>query len=327
MSFKSRVVRVLGAGALVATMALSSTVAQAVQVQSDTRLSGALDPAPPGGWAGSANRFAYYKFTYDGNNRLVTINMQIWPDDGTILDQSGFVLYGPKTAGNPSFTYVVGGPQPKLSPNLSGDLISQDAGEYVIQVYNDSPVRIDYQIWVNGLPAQPVAAPAAAAAPAPAAPSVAPAAPAGPAVVAPAPAPAAPSAPAPAPSTGATTGTQSGQGTDNTVKTGNNFTGDLAPNQSDIFQFDYPGDESVYTINVQMYPDDGGVLANAGFEVFTPNGTLQVKGGPQPKLQPNVSANVITRVPGTFTVKVFNNNPGVVVNYTVTLVTNPPDKK
>jgi hypothetical protein len=326
MSFKSHVVRVLGAGALVATMALSSTVAlaadpqsenpsKAVQVQPDVKLKGYLAPAPQGGWAGSANRFAYYKFMYDGNDRVVTISMQIYPDNETVIEQSGFVLYGPKTAQNPAFMYVVGGHAPKKSPNVSGDLIGRDAGEYVIQVYNDSNTPIDFEIWVNGLPVQPAAAPAQAAAPV-----AAPVAPVGSAVAAPGPAvPAAPAAPA-APSTGA-------QPTDNTVKTGNNFTGDLAPNHWDTFQFDYPGNEEVYTINVQIYPDDGGVLKEAGFEVYKPNGDLQVKGGPQPKLMPNVSANVITKVPGTYTVKVFNNNQGVAINYTVTLITNPPDKK
>jgi hypothetical protein len=325
MSFKSRVVRVLGVGALVATMTMSSTVAlaadpqssnpaQAVQVQPDVKLKGSLAPAPQGGWAGSANRFAYYKFQYDGRDRVVTINMNIWPDESATVDNAGFVLYGPKTTQNPAYAYVVGGPQPKKYPNVSADLIGQDVGEYVIQVYNDSPTHIEYEIWVNGLPVQPASAPAQAAAPA------------APAAAAPAPAPApAPAAAAPAPA--APAAAPASQTDDNTVKTGNNFTGDLAPHGSDIFQFDYPGNEEVYTVNVQMYPDDGGVLQNAGFEVYAPNGTLQVKGGAQPKLQPNVSANVITKVPGTYTVKVFNNNPGLAVNYTVNLVTNPPDKK
>ena len=75
-----------------------------------------------------------------------------------------------------------------------------------------------------------------------------------------------------------------------------------------------------------MYPDNGAVLNAAGFQVFKPNGDLQVKGGAQPNLQPNVSANVISVVPGTYTVKIFNDQSNqVVVNYTVTLVIGKPE--
>ena len=53
-----------------------------------------------------------------------------------------------------------------------------------------------------------------------------------------------------------------------------------------------------------------------------PSGTLQVKGGPQPKLQPNVSADIISKVPGSYTVKVLNDNPNAAISYSVTLATN-----
>lgn len=328
MSITSRIARAVGTAALVATMALPATAAlaadpqsdnpsQAVQVQSDQSLKGSLGAAPAGGWAGSADRFAYYRFHYDGNNKVVTINMQVWPDDETILSSDrngvGFVVYGPKTAENPTFSYVVSGTQPKKMPNVSGNLISPDAGDYLIQVYNDSQVPIDYSLWVDGLPVQPAPAAEAPAAPAPAA---APVTVGGPAVAVPAvvaPPAAAPAAPA-APST------ESG------VKAANNFSGELVPGKSDTFEFDYPGDESVYTINVQIAPDAAYVLQNAGFEVYTPMGDLQVKGGAQPKLQPNVSANVISRIAGTYYVKVFNDSQ-TPLSYTVTLVTNPPAPK
>src|SRR5690242_4217560 len=115
MSFKSRVVRGIGAGALIATMLLSSTTAlaqttnTATTTQSDSASSavpisgngahytGSIAAAPAGGWAGTANRFAYYSFKLDGTKRTVTLSMQVYPDDPTALNNVGFVVYGPQS--------------------------------------------------------------------------------------------------------------------------------------------------------------------------------------------------------------------------------------
>jgi hypothetical protein len=99
--------------------------------------------------------------------------------------------------------------------------------------------------------------------------------------------------------------------------------GSLGPGQSTTVQLDYPGDESVYTVNAQIDPDDPALLERAGFQIFQPNGTLQVKGGAQPKLQPNVSADVISTTSGSYTVKLFNDNSGATISYAVTLVAKP----
>ncbi len=47
----------------------------------------------------------------------------------------------------------------------------------------------------------------------------------------------------------------------------------------------------------------------------------------QPKLQPNLSANVIEKIEGRYTVKVFNDNADVPMDFAVNLVVSPPDKR
>jgi hypothetical protein len=103
--------------------------------------------------------------------------------------------------------------------------------------------------------------------------------------------------------------------------------GTLGPGQFVLLQVDYPGDESVFTVNAQVDPDDPALLEKAGFQVFQPNGTLQVKGGAQPKLRPNVSADIIGKTAGSYTVKVFNDNQNAAVSYSVTLATKEADPK
>ena len=50
------------------------------------------------------------------------------------------------------------------------------------------------------------------------------------------------------------------------------YTGHLNRNgDTDEYTFDYPGDESVYTIGLQVYPDVGAFLNRAGFTVYNPN--------------------------------------------------------
>src|SRR5262245_48771208 len=74
-------------------------------------------------------------------------------------------------------------------------------------------------------------------------------------------------------------------------------------------EFIYPGDRSVYTVNLQISPDDAGLLKNAGFIVYGPNGEEVVRGGAQPGKRPNVSANVISTRPGRYIVQIQNYDP------------------
>jgi hypothetical protein len=75
---------------------------------------------------------------------------------------------------------------------------------------------------------------------------------------------------------------------------------------------------------MHVTPDDAFVLQNVGFEVNDPNGQLVVKGGAQPGLFNNVSANVISTLPGTYFVKLVNYDPQTPIDYSIALLTAPP---
>ena len=302
MSIRSFATRLIGAAALVLALLVPATAAGAADPQSSDasspaalagRLQGTLGPAPAGGWAGATDHFAYYAFEYPGDESTVSVNLQVYPDDETILDQVGFELYGPRTIQDPGFVYVAGGGQPKQIPNVSANLISRDKGTYLVQVHNDSSVPIYFTIWADGLPQSLAPAPPISVVPAPAGPSIA-----------------VPAAPAVAPPVVQPIGAQSADGS-------------LAPGQHRLFEFSYAGDETVDTVNLQISPDDPVVLDRVGFQVFQPDGTLQVRGGAQPKLTPNVSANVISPVAGRYTVKVYNDDPSLTVHFSLSLVTGP----
>jgi hypothetical protein len=91
------------------------------------------------------------------------------------------------------------------------------------------------------------------------------------------------------------------------------------------YSFDYPGDESVYTIGLQVYPDVGAFMDRAGFRVYNPNGAVHVTGGPQGGLVPNVAANVISRNKGRHLVQVYNYHPEAGLDYALTLTPGPPE--
>ena len=52
----------------------------------------------------------------------------------------------------------------------------------------------------------------------------------------------------------------------------------------------------MYTVNLQVSTDDALILEKVGFRVYEPNGKLVATGGAQPKMVPNVSANLISDV-------------------------------
>jgi len=74
------------------------------------------------------------------------------------------------------------------------------------------------------------------------------------------------------------------------------------------YSFDYPGTEDVFTVELQVWPDDGAVLQKAGFRVYSPDGSLHITGGAQRGVRPNVSANVKSRNRGRHVVQVYNYN-------------------
>jgi L-fuconolactonase len=94
------------------------------------------------------------------------------------------------------------------------------------------------------------------------------------------------------------------------------------------YTFEYPGDESVYTIALQVFPDETRVLENAGFKVFGPQpGRVYVTGGAQRGLRPNVSGNLIGKERGSYTVEISNYDPAVAIEYELTIGRRRPESQ
>ena len=94
------------------------------------------------------------------------------------------------------------------------------------------------------------------------------------------------------------------------------------------YRFIYPADGTTATINLQVWPDDPAVLKNAGFNLYGPQSDrLQVQGGAQPGLNPNISGNLIQADPnaaGTYIVQVYNWDPGAAIDFTLSATGLPP---
>ena len=78
---------------------------------------------------GTRAPFAYYRFDYPGGGRVVSVNLQVEPDLPTVLQNAGFRVYGPQRGR----VYLTSGLQPGLVPNVTGDLVSEDAGVYLVR--------------------------------------------------------------------------------------------------------------------------------------------------------------------------------------------------
>src|SRR5438067_2067339 len=170
MSIGARL-RWVAAVALIAA-ALVGTGVQAADDNSTaehaTPFTGSASGAIPGGQGG---HFAFYKFSYPGDQRTVTLNLTAKPNDFAILQYVGIKVYGPSGK-----EWVSAGALKDATPNATGDLATTEPGEYTIQVYNYSPnpdVVATFQLAATNLPAQPAPAATAAPAPAPAAASAA----------------------------------------------------------------------------------------------------------------------------------------------------------
>jgi Cu-Zn family superoxide dismutase len=91
------------------------------------------------------------------------------------------------------------------------------------------------------------------------------------------------------------------------------------------YEFDYPGDESVYTVNLTIAPDAGTVLQNAGFKIYNPTGSVQIAGGSQQGLRPNVSANLVSRTKGRHVIQVYNYNQYIPIDFELSLTRGLPE--
>jgi hypothetical protein len=222
---------------------------------------------------GRDGHFAYYRFFYPADGSTATVNVQMFPDDTVVLRNAGMKVFGPK----PNKEYLVGGQQPGARPNISGNIISQDPndrGIYTVQLYNyDWNVAIDFTIEVAGV-TPPPATPTAAAGVAPSGPTN---------------------------TTGDTAQPISGKHEGVLDAGGRDFR---------YFSFEYPGDESVATINMQVTPDETLLLQSVGFRVYGPRTDKgPAIAGVRQGLVPNLSLDVINRDPGTYVVQVYNYDP------------------
>src|SRR5689334_18108669 len=65
---------------------------------------------------GPGGHFAFYRFFYPADGSTATVNVEVTPDDPTILQNVGVKIYGPQ----PNKEYFTGGEQPGIVPNVSG---------------------------------------------------------------------------------------------------------------------------------------------------------------------------------------------------------------
>jgi hypothetical protein len=299
MSRRNRaLLRVVGVVALLLGMLLVPGGAQASHPQAATPAEAIALQGERGGQFGpavfGAGQFAYYTFVYPADGTTATVNMQVWPDDPAVLRNVGIKIYGPGQVTE----YVSGGQRPGIRPNVSVDVVSEDAddrGTYLVQVYSYDDTPIDFSIWTTGVAGSPTTPVLALGGPAPALPFGAPIV----AVLAPL---FVGTGPALAPTH------QSG-----TLEAG-------AGGHFANYGFKYPGDRSVYTVNLQVSTDDALILEKVGFRVYEPGGKLVATGGAQPKMTPNVSANLISDVAGLYTIQVYSYEPTMNLTYTVSLV-------
>lgn len=280
-------------------------------------LSGKLTGTLP---ADSGGSFAYYNFYYPAKGPAATVNLQILPDDPALLQNAGMVIYGPQAGRE----YFRGGQQPKLYPNVSGNIISSDpndSGTYVVQVFSyNAGTPLTFEIWLEGVPTPVSANPVAAVPPIGATPV--------PGAVAPPSAP--PVVAAPVAPVVAATATPNGP---SAVPPGQTvFEGSLPAKNGGsfaLYEFNYPGNESIFSINVNIKPDDAGVIKPdvAGFKVYGPNaGKVYVNGGFQKDLIPNLQANIINNEAGLYVVQLYNYHPSVSLTFDISMSTQRSDK-
>ena len=236
--------------------------------------------------------FAYYRFAYPGGGRIASINLEVGPEIPTVFLNTGFRVYGPR----PGRIYATSGIQPGLSPNITADLVSDDAGWYVVQVYNyGAQVPVGFTIWTTGLPVVPVVQVEAALTPVIAPSTTLP--PAGPAA----------------------TNPQSNT-PDRAIALTRELPGHLDAGTGGRFayyRFNYTNG-TVATINLRVMPNDPAILANVGFRIYGPaQGYVYGTSGIQPGLTSNISGNLTSGETGEYIVQVYNYNPNTPIDFDI----------
>jgi hypothetical protein len=229
---------------------------------------------------GPGTSFAYYRFDYAGHGRVASVNLEVQPDLPTVLQNAGFRVYGPQRGR----IYLASGLQPGLVPNVTGDLVSEDAGTYLVQVYNYAPsVPVAFRIWVTGLPTgSETTSPSATT------PDLVPGTSERP--------------------TGRARTVQQADTYETAIALTRPLPGhlDAGPDpRYAYYRFNYKAG-TLATINLDVTPDDGQMLRGVGFRIYGPRaGWVYATSGAQPGLSPNVSGDMRSDDTGEYVVQVY----------------------
>jgi hypothetical protein len=103
---------------------------------------------------------------------------------------------------------------------------------------------------------------------------------------------------------------------------GQTLVGHLAVGQPNgqfaYYKIAYPGADSTFTVELNIFPDQHNLLLNAGFNVYGPDGTrLFARGSPQHLHRPNVSADFRSAEAGIYTVQVYNYDPVLPIDFEI----------
>ena len=135
-------------GASASPSAVASPAAAASAGATPTPVGAAASSAGASGAKGHLEKgpdghFAFFQLDYPGKRAVYTIDVRITPESSVAATWAGFRVYGPEK----NRIYVRGGPQLGLPWNVSGNLIADAPGTYVVQVFNYDPnTGVDYEL-------------------------------------------------------------------------------------------------------------------------------------------------------------------------------------
>jgi hypothetical protein len=225
---------------------------------------------------GPGGHFAYYRFVYPGGWPL-HLELQPNTEDKAVLKYVGYKVYGPE----PKREYVDG----RLDENEvwqgGRDLVSDDRGVYYVQVYNYNPnpgTYLNFTLLANELPPQPEDGQSA-----------------------------------PGPVRGSAghvaipiSAAESAQIGTLEAEAGGTFR---------YYQFTQPRDTSV-TINMQVSPNNAGILGRAGFKVYGPvRGKEYLQSEVDTGRTPNQRGSLWVTEGGVYVIQLYNYNSDTAVDY------------
>lgn len=227
---------------------------------------------------GPGGRFAYYRFNSPGG-WPVRFTMDPGRSDKAFLRAVGYKVYGPV----PDRVYVEGKFEDDVWKGTTDLSWTSDAGDFLIQVYNYNPspdVAMTFTLTGENIPPQPGDANG----------------PAGPTV----------------PEPGAYGYTA--------IPLAGVQSGSLAPNASGSFRY-YTfraGAGTTIGVDMQVEPDDQGVLEVAGFKLYGPSpGKEYLQSEARRGRSPNQTGNLYVTDSGAYVLQVYNYHPDATIEYRV----------